>query len=140
MYARKFLSVYFMNKTDKHGRGVVFFGPHCEGPNGCVHGGCIATVVDECFGWVAAEGADLSVTSSLTIKYKKFVPINSLKIVEGRIDRTEGDKIILKGRIYDPVDNTTHVEGEATFVKFNWRKFNEKLSTPALTPQLDIGS
>lgn len=68
------------------------------------------------------------------------MPINSLKVVESRIDREEGDRIILKGRIYDPIDNTVHAEGEAIFVKFNWRKFNEKLATPTLTPQLDIGS
>jgi len=42
--------------------------------------------------------------------------------------------------MFDPVDGTVHVEGEAVFVKFNWKKFNENLSTPALPPQLDIGS
>jgi hypothetical protein len=89
---------------------------------------------------VAAEGADLSVTASLTVKYKKFIPINTVKIAEARIDRTEGDKIILKGKIYDPETNVVHVESEAVFVKFNWRKLNESLDGPTITPKLDIQS
>jgi len=98
--------------------GVCAWGMEVEGPPSYVHGGCIAAVMDEFFGITAFSSIapQVAVTVNLNINYRKFVPLNSVKKIQAKIEKTEGRKIFVKGEIVDPSDGTSHVEGTAIFV------------------------
>jgi uncharacterized protein (TIGR00369 family) len=59
---------------------------HLCGLDGVVHGGIIATLLDEVGAWtILSRFAQLGVTSELSIRYLKPVPTATELIVEGRI-------------------------------------------------------
>jgi hypothetical protein len=118
--------VYFWNTSEKLFHGLVHFSKLAEGPIGCAHGGSIATVLDESFGRTVFEAEGIAVTANLNVNYKKFVPLDSTKKIEAKIDRVEGKKVFVSGKIVDPVDGTVHSEGTALFIKYDYSKHASK--------------
>ncbi len=89
------------------------------GRNGAVHGGALALLFDSVLGFAA-----FSLTSSLKqrtaylhVNYRKIAPIEKELQVDARIDRTEGRKIFVAGRLLD--GEAVLAEAEALFVKLN---------------------
>lgn len=88
-----------------------------QGYPGIVHGGIIASMMDETMGRVFMEGEPprFMVTAELKIRYKKPVPINTpLKITGHRI-KDNGRVGQASGEILGP-DGTVLVTGEITVV------------------------
>ena len=98
--------------------GIVHFGADCEGPPLCVHGGCSAAAIDAALGvfaWRAKRQP--CVTASLTLNYKRTVPLGSTCRLQCAVARTEGRKLYLTFRMgpLNP-EEPAFVEGEALFV------------------------
>lgn len=88
-------AVYFFDKANAMVTGLVHFGLECEGPAKRVHGGAILTVLDEAIGvFVGFVSGYTAVTRSLDVKFKKFVPLESICTFSTRvIDETEKDMV-----------------------------------------------
>ena len=79
-------------------RGVFKIAPEYQGGPGVVHGGIVATLLDEVMAKVSRFEKDYAVTGELNVEYLKPVPVGEELTVEGweverdgRIRRREGE-------------------------------------------------
>lgn len=100
-----------------------YLGSSLCGHQGIVHGGLLATLLDEglaraCF---PALPNKIGVTASLTINYKKPCPANSYVVLRAQTTKVEGRKAWVKGWIEllgDGTEEGEHlVEAEALFIE-----------------------
>jgi len=76
---------------DRVARGEVTFDALATGGPGVVHGGYTALVFDEITGMVSvAHQLAPAVTRSLTVNYRKPVPVEERILLSARLDRLEG--------------------------------------------------
>lgn len=90
-----------------------------EGPDGLVHGGVSALVLDQVAGEAASLGGSPGMTGTLTLRYRRGTPLGRLT-AEARIDRVEGWKTFVTGHLGDAEGPT--VEFEAVFVTPRWAR------------------
>lgn len=104
-------------KGDGSVHAETVLGVRYEGPPGMVHGGVAAMLLDHLMGVVASAGKRLTMTGTLTMRYRRATPLGPVRL-EGRIDREEGRKIFVVATIADPEGVT--VEAEGTFIVPSW--------------------
>ena len=99
--------------------GVVRFRRFHLGRNGAVHGGAVALMWDSVLGFAAFRltRSLKQRTAYLHVNYRKIVPIDRDLQVDARIDRSEGRKIFVTGRLFD--GDALLCDAEALFVKLN---------------------
>ncbi|MFV0494349.1 PaaI family thioesterase [Mycobacterium sp.] len=87
------------------------------GRNSAVHGGSLGMLFDSVLGLTAAvlTGSRRQRTAYLKIDYRHIVPIEKKLQFDAGIDRVEGRKIIVTGRLRD--GDTLLTEAEALFVQ-----------------------
>ncbi len=76
-------------------------GPDYSGGHGFVHGGIIATVLDEVMSKVSRLSDARTVTAELTVEYLRPVPVDAELVVEGFQVRREGRQLYHQGEIRD---------------------------------------
>jgi acyl-coenzyme A thioesterase PaaI-like protein len=91
--------------------GTVSFGPAFEGTPGFVHGGILAACFDQLFGHVEVSRGNHALTGTLTVHYKAPTPIRTPLRYEGRLDRADGKRSYLTGRIVAEGQVTAEAEG-----------------------------
>ncbi len=96
-------------------RGNFRLGAEYQGGAGFVHGGIIATVLDEAMGKVCRFRAVQAVTAELTIEYLKPVPVEADLIVEGREVEISGRNLFMVGEIR-AVSGKVLARGKGRFV------------------------
>lgn len=100
---------------------LVWLGKGLAGWPGVVHGGCIATVLDECLGRAALAGFEggSGVTAQLDIEYKKPVVSGEWWIVRTKVDDPENKdrhrKTWVTGTLED-LEGKIHVKTKGLFV------------------------
>ena len=87
-----------------------------EGPPGHVHGGVLATVLDEAMGMAAWSTGKMCVAVNLNVSYKNPVSLGSTVQIHAKVDRVEGRKVFTVGTITLPEDAVA-VEGQGVFVE-----------------------
>lgn len=96
----------FWNDKEKKAIGVVFFGPGLEGWPTIVHGGALATVIDENMGRVAVRSFPqrTGVTANLEINYRAPVFSDGFFSLHTTIDqdRSTERKAYIRTEIRDP--------------------------------------
>jgi acyl-coenzyme A thioesterase PaaI-like protein len=99
--------------------GVVRFRRYHLGRNGAVHGGAVAQLWDSVLGFAAFRltRSFKQRTAYLHVNYRQIVPIEKELQVDARVDRSEGRKIFVAGRLLDR--ETVLSDAEALFVKLN---------------------
>jgi acyl-coenzyme A thioesterase PaaI-like protein len=99
--------------------GSVRFRRYHLGRNGAVHGGAVALMWDSVLGFAAFRltRSLKQRTAYLHVNYRKIVPIDKDLRVDARIDRSEGRKIYVSGRLRDGDDLLC--DAEALFVALN---------------------
>lgn len=97
--------------------GTVRFRRYHLGRNGAVHGGVLGLLFDSLLGFTATRLTKSAYqrTAHLGIDYRKIVPIGKELQVEADIDRIDGRKIFVSGRVLD--DGEVLTEGDALFVR-----------------------
>ena len=65
-------------------RGTFSMAHRYQGPHGGVHGGIIATLVDEAMGKLSRLDGVVALTAELTVEYLKPVPLGRKIIIEAR--------------------------------------------------------
>ncbi|NGX08374.1 hotdog domain-containing protein [Mycobacteroides franklinii] len=99
--------------------GTATFSRYHLGRNGAVHGGCLGLLFDTIFGTGSLLLTDLRKlrTAYLNINYRKITPIEKELQYDCTLDRVEGRKVFMTGRLLDGDD--VLAEAEALFVKLN---------------------
>jgi uncharacterized protein (TIGR00369 family) len=103
-------------------RGVFRIAPEYQGGPGFVHGGIVATLLDEVMAKVSRFKSDYAVTGELNVEYLKPVPVGEELTVEGweveragRIRRRQGEIRNAAGVLL--------ARGSAKFVEVDPEKF-----------------
>ena len=97
-------------------------GPEYQGATGFVHGGIIATVLDEVMSKVSRFFDVRAVTAELTVEYLKPIRIGTDLIVEGFNARREGRQLYHEGEIRDAA-GTLLARGRGRFVVVDLDRF-----------------
>lgn len=123
------LEVPPLNFNDKHAAlptltQIMYFGPDLCGHEGIIHGGLLATMLDEglaraCF---PALPNKVAVTASLKIDYRSPCPAGRFVVLKAQTTKVEGRKAWSKGWIEllgedGEGDGTKVVEAEALFIE-----------------------
>jgi acyl-coenzyme A thioesterase PaaI-like protein len=97
--------------------GTAQFRRYHLGRNGAVHGGVLGLLFDSLLGFTAAKltKSMYQRTAHLGIDYRRIVPIGKQLQVDAGIDRIDGRKIFVSGRVLD--DGVVLTEGDALFVR-----------------------
>lgn len=87
------------------------------GRNGAVHGGALGLLFDSLLGFTTAKltKSPFQRTAHLGIDYRKIVPIEKELRVDAGIDRIDGRKIFVSGRLLDGDELLT--EADALFIR-----------------------
>ncbi len=112
---------------DKRARFVCRFrlDKRFTGPPGHCHGGIIATILDEAMGKVNKLRDVVAVTSEITVKYRKPVPLNQPLRVESREVRVFGRCHVHEAEILNR-KNEVLAAGKGTFIAIDpQRMFGE---------------
>lgn len=111
---KRFRVRYYRDANENVFHGKIWFGPGTEGPPLHAHGGSMAAVLDEVLGtacWVAGIPV---VAGTLTVRYRKMLPLCRVVLAEAVIGARRGRSIRVDGRLYDEAG--TYTEAEAVYV------------------------
>lgn len=86
------------------------------GPPGHVHGGVLASLLDEVMGAAVMVRGRKILAANLNINYRQPVPLGVEILVRGHWERAEGRKHYARGAIYLP-DGSIATEGTGLFVE-----------------------
>ncbi|HZB88594.1 MAG TPA: PaaI family thioesterase [Terracidiphilus sp.] len=87
-----------------------------EGPPGCVHGGIIATLLDEAMSKAVRAQGLIAMTRHMEIDYRLPVPSGAPIRIEGRVLRGEGRKHWTEAVILD-ADGRALAKGKGLFIE-----------------------
>jgi len=108
-------SVYLEPNT-KEVYAVVRLGENMCGHTGIVHGGCIATLIDEISGWTFyANGHGAGFTANLNVNFRRPLPSNKTILVKCSIAEVSGRKVYIDCVLEDG-ENNLFSEGKALFI------------------------
>jgi uncharacterized protein (TIGR00369 family) len=91
-----------------------------EGPTGYLHGGIIATLLDETMSKAIRAGGFTAMTRQMEVNYLRPIPSNSPLRLEGRLTSTEGRKHWAEAKILNQ-DRVTLAEGKGLFIEVRLR-------------------
>ncbi|BBX38969.1 PaaI family thioesterase [Mycobacterium simiae] len=113
------LTVPIESRKTEAGRieGSARFARFHLGRNGAVHGGSLGMLFDTVLGLTASvlTGSPRQRTAYLKINYRNIVPIEKELQFDAGVDRVDGRKIFVSGRLTD--GDTLLTEADALFVK-----------------------
>ena len=95
-----------------------------EGPPGYVHGGIIATLLDETMSKAVRSHGLVAMTRQMEIDYLRPVASLSAIRLQGRVSHSEGRKHWTEARILDP-HGTTLAEAKGLFIEVKPRRDRE---------------
>lgn len=80
-----------------------------------LHGGIIATLLDEAMAHAAIAAGIRAVTGRLEIRFRKAAPIDQALVAEGRVEGRRGRLLSLSATVSGE-DGTLYAEGQGRFV------------------------
>jgi acyl-coenzyme A thioesterase PaaI-like protein len=103
-------------------RGIFRIGGDYQGGPGFVHGGIVATLLDEVMAKVNRFAQEIAMTAELAVEYKKPVPIDEDLLVEGWETERDGRVRLREGEIRD-ASGALLARGRAKFVAIDPARF-----------------
>jgi acyl-coenzyme A thioesterase PaaI-like protein len=105
-----------VHKTDGRIHGWARFRRFHLGRNGAVHGGALGLLFDSVLGMTSGliTGGPRQRTAYLHINYRQVVPIDKELQIDAGVERVDGRKIFVSGRLSD--GGTVLTDSEALFV------------------------
>lgn len=97
-----------------------------QGGTGFVHGGIVATLLDEVMAKVSRFQDDHAVTAELTIEYVQPVPVGGELLVEGWEVERNGRSLLRQGEIRD-ASGAVLARGKGRFVQIDVEALRKKL-------------
>jgi uncharacterized protein (TIGR00369 family) len=109
-------------------RGMFRLGAEYQGGPGFVHGGIIATLLDEVMAKVNRFGQDYAVTAEMTVEYRKPVPVDEDIVVEGWEVKRDGRNLYREGEIRD-ASGVVLARGRGRFTCVDGERFRASART-----------
>jgi uncharacterized protein (TIGR00369 family) len=109
-------------------RGNFRLGAEYQGGAGFIHGGIIATVLDEVMGKVCRFRGVHAVTAELSIEYLKPVPVDADLVVEGHETEMTGRNLLMVGEIRN-VSGQVLARGKGRFVIVDPKRHTQQAAT-----------
>jgi uncharacterized protein (TIGR00369 family) len=109
-------------------RGAFRLPSDYQGGAGFVHGGIIATLLDEVMAKVSRFAQDHAVTAKLNVEYLRPVPTNTDLIVEGWELERNGRERLRQGEIRSAA-GIVLARGTARFVEIGRERFEESIAS-----------
>ena len=115
--------IAFNHKDGKDSTVLAYLGQDLSGHPGVVHGGCMATLIDEgfarcCFNRLPNK---IGMTANLNINYKAPLPVDTYICLRGTTTKVEGRKAWVEGRLESLAEPgqapTVHCEATALFIE-----------------------
>ncbi len=135
--------IFEMDESSKRVIGRFRLGPEYQGASGFIHGGIIATLLDEVMSKVSRFSNAHAVTAELTIEYLLPVRVDEEVRVEGFAARREGRQLYHEGEIRDATGNLL-ARGRGRFVIIDPERYNKKNQSgadrAAGSPRADKGA
>ncbi|KTW31876.1 uncharacterized protein T551_01137 [Pneumocystis jirovecii RU7] len=95
----------FYDESTKRIIVILHLGPQICGYNNIIHGGLLATLIDESFARCVYLASDrIHVTANLNINYRSPAKANQYYVLKATISKTEGRKTWVNGHI-EPLDS-----------------------------------
>ena len=113
------------DESSRHVIGGFRLGPEYQGATGFIHGGIIATVLDEVMSKVSRFENVHAVTAELTVEYLRPVRVNEDLQVEGFATRSEGRDLYREGEIRNAA-GVVLARGRGRFVIIDPERYNRK--------------
>jgi acyl-coenzyme A thioesterase PaaI-like protein len=115
---------YFRRPSDDALVGRVWFGPGAKGPPGHAHGGSTAAVLDEAMGLCCWARGHAVVAAKIGVEFRRLVPLGTVATIETWIDKVDGKKVHVRGRLSSPAGET-FVESTGLFITLGLERFGE---------------
>jgi acyl-coenzyme A thioesterase PaaI-like protein len=100
-------------------------GPDFQGGGGFLHGGIIATVLDEAMSKVSLFSDVRAVTAELTVEFLKPIRIDQEIVVEGFLTRRDGRQLYHEGEIRSDT-GVLLARGRGRFVVIDPERYRER--------------
>uniref|UniRef100_A0A8C4L7X6 Thioesterase superfamily member 4 n=1 Tax=Equus asinus TaxID=9793 RepID=A0A8C4L7X6_EQUAS len=109
--------VIFFHPTKK--KSVCLFqpGPYLEGSPGCAHGGSLAAMMDETFSKTAYLAGEGLFTLSLNVRFKNFIPVGSLAVLNVDVEKIEDQKIYMSCVTWSRDKQTVYAKSSGVFLQ-----------------------
>ena len=105
------------NLADDVAEARVRFSRAHQGPPGLVHGGLLATLLDEAMGTVPYDGVGIRFTADMSVRYRRPTPIETDLICRARVNETSARGFTVTATIVAAgAEDEVLVEGSATYV------------------------
>ena len=111
--------------SDERVIGTCTYGARYEGAPGCVHGGFIAAVFDDCLGIAQGLSGQGGMTAFLNVQYRRPHLLHRLIKFEAWVESVNGRKILCRGTSTDTDTGEPLAECEALFLSIDWAKIRE---------------
>jgi acyl-coenzyme A thioesterase PaaI-like protein len=95
--------------------GTVALGPAHEGGPGLAHGGVLSLLLDHAMGQAVYVSGHSAMTVSLEVRYRAPTPLGLPLTVSAIVDRSEGRRVFVTGRV--ELDGRVTVEASGVFLK-----------------------
>ena len=108
------------------GRAVAEFTPpeHLQGFPGYVHGGGVATMLDEAMGWAVYGRGVWAMTAKLTLRFRRSVPLGQPLTVAGWVTRDRGRFLEVRAELRSQAGSLL-AEAGGLFVRVSGRRAEE---------------
>jgi acyl-coenzyme A thioesterase PaaI-like protein len=120
---------YYFDKHSCHFLAHVVFGQKSQGPPGHVHGGAIASVLDESMGAAAWMNGFTAMTVKLEINYFRVLKIGNEAFVETWVDHNNEKKVWVKGKIIT-ADGIVYAESNGLIIPLTKKYFQSMGDIP----------
>lgn len=100
------LHLVFAQEPDGSVSATATLGHNYEGPPGHLHGGIIATLMDETMSKANRARGEIALTRQLQVEYLRPIPSSRPIHLRGHVERIEGRKLWTKAVIEDADGNT----------------------------------
>lgn len=114
-----------LDETNRRVIGRFRLGPEYQGATGFIHGGIIATLLDEVMSKVSRFSNVRAVTADLTVEYLKPVQVNEELRVEGFAARRDGRDLYHEGEIRNAA-GILLARSRGRFVIIDPERYNKK--------------
>jgi uncharacterized protein (TIGR00369 family) len=123
--ARGMKLVFDADEASQRIIGRFRLGPEYQGASGFIHGGIIATVLDEVMSKVSRFSNVRAVTAELTIEYLRPVRVDEELRVEGFATRRDGRDLYQEGEMRN-AEGVLLARGRGRFVIIDPERYNKK--------------
>lgn len=112
-------------------RGNVTVPPHLRGWRNLVHGGILATIIDETMSWSAIHLLRRFIlTKEMTVSYKKPVPVGTSLIATGYLRKRKDERNATMEATITDTHGDICCKGKGEFVLFTHEQFSEMKLLP----------